>query len=58
MAELIPPLSSNTENTICQEICDNSVITITPLHPTYINGEGQEVLQMNAVLLGGNGLNV
>jgi len=53
----IPPLSSNTESTICQEICDNSVITIIPLHPIYINSAGQEVLQMNAVLIGGNGLN-
>ena len=52
-----PPISANTESTICQEVCDNSVITITPLHPTYINSAGREVVQMNAVLIGGNGLN-
>ena len=52
-----PPISANTESTICQEVCDNSVITIIPLHPTYINSAGQEVVQMNAVLIGGNGLN-
>lgn len=57
MEELIPPLSSNTENTICQSICDNSVITIIPPHPTYTNNGGKEVVQMNAVLIGGNGLN-
>ena len=55
--ELQPPISANTESTICQEVCDNSVITIIPLHPTYINSAGQEVVQMNAVLIGGNGLN-
>ena len=53
----LPPLSSNTETTICQEICDNSVITINPPHPTYTNSAGREVVQMNAVLIGGNGLN-
>jgi hypothetical protein len=53
----IPPISANTESTICQEVCDNSVITIIPLHPIYINSAGQEVVQMNAVLIGGNGLN-
>jgi hypothetical protein len=53
----LPPLSSNTETTICQEICDNSVITIIPPHPTYTNSAGREVVQMNAVLIGGNGLN-
>jgi len=52
-----PPISANTESTICQEVCDNSVITIIPLHPTYINSAGREVVQMNAVLIGGNGLN-
>jgi hypothetical protein len=55
--ENLPPLSSNTETTICQEICDNSVITIIPPHPTYTNSAGREVVQMNAVLIGGNGLN-
>jgi hypothetical protein len=53
----LAPLSSNTETTICQEICDNSVITIIPPHPTYTNSAGKEVVQMNAVLIGGNGLN-
>jgi hypothetical protein len=52
-----PPISANTESTICQEVCDNSVITIIPLHPTYTNSAGREVVQMNAVLIGGNGLN-
>jgi len=52
-----PPISANTESTVCQEVCDNSVITIIPLHPTYTNSAGREVVQMNAVLIGGNGLN-
>ena len=55
--ELQPPISANTESTICQEVCDNSVITIIPPHPTYTNSAGREVVQMNAVLIGGNGLN-
>jgi hypothetical protein len=55
--EALAPLSSNTETTICQVLCDDSVISIIPPHPTYTNGAGKEVIQMNAVLIGGNGLN-
>ena len=55
--EALAPLSANTENTVCQELCDQSVISITPQHPTWTNEYGKEVVQMNMVLIGGNGLN-
>lgn len=55
--EALLPLSANTENTVCQELCDQSVISITPQHPTWTNEYGKEVVQMNMVLIGGNGLN-
>ena len=55
--EALGPLSANTEITICQELCDQSVTSITPIHPTWSNEYGKDVLQMNMVLIGGNGLN-
>lgn len=55
--EALAPLSANTEVTICQELCDQSVISISPQHPTWTNQYGKEVVQLNMVLIGGNGLN-
>ena len=59
----LAPLSANTEYLICSPGClDNSGnttqhVVATP-HPTYTNGAGKAVVQLNMVQLGGsNGLN-
>jgi len=53
----LPPLSSGTEYTFCQ-ICNGVLITVSPPHPVWTNNEGRDVIQLNAVALGGfNGLN-
>lgn len=54
--------SANTENTICEQICDGSggttVVTIKPPHPTYSSLSGGTVVQLNMITLGGpTGLN-
>lgn len=52
------PLSANTENTICVVLCDNTIGSVSPPHPTYTNEFGKAVVQLNMVALGGpNGLN-
>lgn len=52
------PLSGSTGNTdICQALCSGNTISITPLHGTFSNGQNKPIVQMNTVLLGGNGLN-
>lgn len=49
--------SANTETIICQLDCDNNLQIIAPPHPGYSNTTGGTVVQMNAVTIGGNGLN-
>lgn len=52
------PLSANTENTICVVLCDGTIGSVSPPHPTYTNEFGKAVEQLNMVALGGpNGLN-
>lgn len=52
------PKSANTEVTICVELCDQSVVSVTPPHPEWTDGYGTQVTQLNMVTLGGpNGLN-
>jgi len=56
--EAIQPLSANTKYDVCWQDCNYDIIgTIEPVHPTFTNGTGKEVVQLNAVLIGGNGLN-
>ena len=54
----MPTTSANTETFICDPKCDNTVVKIIPPHPVWTGIEGNDVIQMNAVTLGGiNGLN-
>lgn len=60
--ECLPPLSSGTEVSICQVCTDSSGNTIAteiiPPHPTWTDGSGRSVIQLNMIELGGqNGLN-
>jgi len=49
--------SANTETYICN-YCDETLTQITPPHPIWSDGYGNQVTQMNMVLIGsGNGLN-
>ena len=51
-------VSANTEVTICVELCDQSVVSVTPPHPVWSDLTGGTVTQLNMVVLGGpNGLN-
>jgi len=52
--------SANTAENICVEVCTTghtSTVSVVPPHPIWTNQYGIEVIQMNAVTLGGNGLN-
>jgi len=57
--ECIAPFSGSTggnNGEVC-EICSGTTFTVTPVKPTYTNEFGKAVEQINAVLIGGNGLN-
>jgi hypothetical protein len=58
---ILPTISAGTEATICSVCWDGTGYTATiihPPHPTWTNGSGQAVVQLNAITLGGpNGLN-
>lgn len=55
--------SANTPEDLCIVVCDTGatgvhVVSVTPPHPVWTGLDGTEVIQMNAVTLGGpNGLN-
>lgn len=56
------PISAGTEVLVCQICTDSSGNTIatqiTPPHPTWTDGGGTSVIQLNMIELGGqNGLN-
>ena len=56
------PISANTENTVCDSCCSSgdcdTVRVIIPPHPQWTNEQGNTVIQLNAITLGGtNGLN-
>ena len=48
------PRSANTESIVC-ETCDGAetVFEVIPPHPVWTDSQGNEVIQMNAVELGG-----
>ena len=54
--DCISPLSANTEYVECV-VCSGATSTIEPPHPVYTNGQNKAVVQLNAVVIGGNGLN-
>jgi hypothetical protein len=50
----LQPFSSNTETIICQTLCVDAVFAeVTPPHPTFTDGYGNAILQMDMVVLGG-----
>ena len=57
------PRSAYTEQIICVQVCDDrdgstGVVAVNPPHPVWTDNYGTEVIQLNAVTLGGvNGLN-
>lgn len=57
--ECLAPFSGSTggnNGAIC-EVCSGSTFTVIPVKPEYTNEFGKSVQQINAVLIGGNGLN-
>ena len=55
--DALSPLSANVETIICVYDCSGNTITVDTPHPTFSNGRGKDVVQMNLVQLGGqNGL--
>jgi hypothetical protein len=55
-------ISAGTLSTVCVEICTtggtgSTVVSVNPSHPTWSSQDGGDVVQLNMVLIGGNGLN-
>jgi len=58
--ECAQPFSANTggnNGEVCVIDCSGNTVTVTPPHPVYTNGQNQAIIQLNAITLGGNGLN-
>ena len=56
--DALAPLSANTQGVVCVHDCNGNAVTVIPPYPTYSNGKGKDVVQLNMVELGGqNGLN-
>jgi hypothetical protein len=54
----MPTISAGTEYKVCVLDCSGNTKTITPPHPTWTNGQGDAVILLDAIALGGmNGLN-
>jgi len=51
--EALAPISANTESDVCVHDCDGNSILIKTPHPTFTNGRGKAIVQMNLVQLGG-----
>jgi uncharacterized delta-60 repeat protein len=54
--EYVIPMSANTPSIMCF-VCSGETTTVNPVRPVWTGLNGGAVTQMNAVLLGGNGLN-
>jgi len=55
-----PPRSANAAEDVCVVVCTSggtTTVSVEPPHPVWTDNYGTEVIQMNAVTLGGNGLN-
>jgi hypothetical protein len=55
-------ISANTPSNVCVQICStgdtgSTVVSVNPPHPTWSTQDGGDVVELNMVLLGGNGLN-
>ena len=51
---------ANAAEDVCVVICTSggtTTVSVEPPHPVWTDNYGTEVIQMNAVTLGGNGLN-
>lgn len=61
LTEVTPPLSAGTEYEeclVCYSLSGNTVTSVSVPHPVWTNEQGQAVVQLGAVQLGGmNGLN-
>lgn len=58
--ECAQPFIANTggnNGDVCVIDCSGNTVTVTPPHPVYTNGQNQAIVQLNAITLGGNGLN-
>jgi hypothetical protein len=55
--DALAPLSANTEYKICVN-CNGTNVLVDVPHPTYTDGRGKAIVQLNAITLGGEfGLN-
>jgi hypothetical protein len=54
-----PIIANNGGNggLVCEDNCSGGTFTIVPPHPVYTNGQNQAIVQLNAITIGGNGLN-
>jgi hypothetical protein len=54
-----PIIANNGGNNgeVCVIDCSGNTVTVTPPHPVYTNGQNQAIVQLNAITIGGNGLN-
>ena len=43
-------------STVCV-ICSGNTFTVSPPHPVWTDNKGKAVIQLDAITLGGNGLN-
>jgi hypothetical protein len=50
------PLSANTEYDVCVD-CGDGTFTVSVPRPVYTNGQFKDIVQLNAIVIGGNGLN-
>jgi len=58
--ECAQPFSANTggnNGEVCVIDCSGNTVTVTPPHPVYTNAQNQAIVQINAITIGGNGLN-
>lgn len=58
--ECITPFSANTGGNgglVCEDDCNGGNILIDPPRPVYTNGQNKAIVQLNAITIGGNGLN-
>jgi hypothetical protein len=58
--ECAEPFIANTggnNGEVCVIDCSGNTVTVTPPHPVYTNGQNQAIVQLNAITIGGNGLN-
>lgn len=59
-SECIEPIIANNggnNGEVCVIDCSGNTVTVTPPHPVYTNGQNKAIVQLNAITLGGNGLN-